>query len=486
MKALLINPPFPDTFWGYRYLPPLMKKKAVAPPLGLLTFASMLPENWDKKMADMNVSPLNEIDISNSDIVFITGMSIQKKEILSVISQCKRLNKKIVCGGWAFTISPEDFNDADCLILNESETTLKEFIKDLLNGTLKKVYKTQLKPEMDTVPVPAWSLINPKDYHEIQIQFSRGCPYKCDFCNVASFNGNQMRVKSPSQVITELQAIFQTGWQGTIFVVDDNINGNPTALKAILEEVVLWQKKNNFPFRFYVQASINCGKIPGLVELMRDANFYCVFLGIETPHLPSLLECNKTQNNIIDISAIIERFQKNGIMVISGAIVGFDNDPPDIAQKQIDFITNNNIVLATISMLEAKPNTELWCRLSAENRLNPDPLDGFLPNFKTKLGNNLIEKYYQQINNEIYNSPAKYYKRINHLFNILTPTNRQKLERSYVIKGALSMLIFSSSRTFFLITLIKTLLTKKRLLFLFIELSVKEVHFKKFTQKRVL
>lgn len=414
MKALLVYPEYPDTFWSYKHALSFIKKKASLPPLGLLTVSSLLPELWEKKLVDMNVSTLNEEDIIWADIVLISSMIVQINSAKEVIHRVRSFGKFIVCGGPLFTSSYREFSEADCFVLNEGEITIPLFLKDLEAGTLKHLYRSNLKPDITKTPVPDWSLVKKERYASMAIQVSRGCPFACDFCDIIIMNGRVPRYKEPAQVIAELDAIYDTGWRSSVFIVDDNLIGNRKKIKLILTEIAAWMKKYNRPFCLSSEASITVADDKEIIELLKASNFSGVFVGIETPDEQSLKSCGKIQNTGKDLSEKVRYLQRNGLEVKGGFIIGFDTDNQFTFNKMIDFIQASGIVTAMVGLLHALPKTKLYNRLKNEGRIsgkatgnNTDYTLNFVPILKKEI---LLEGY-KKVLNTIY-SPKVYYNRI--------------------------------------------------------------------------
>ncbi len=370
MRALLVYPKYPDSFWSFKYALSFVNKKAAFPPLGLLTVAAMLPAAWDKRLIDMNVKKVTDDDLRWADCVFISAMVIQKGSAKKLLNRCRDLGVKTVAGGPLFTMEPEEFPEADHLVLGEAEATLPPFLKDLEQGTAGHIYNSREWPAMNSTPIPAWELINNKDYTSMSVQYSRGCPYDCEFCNITSLFGRKPRLKNTAQFISELDTIYNTGWRGSVFVVDDNFIGNKNRLKTeVLPLMIDWMEKHKYPFSFFTEASINLADDSALMVLMRQAGFNHVFVGIETPSEESLKECNKFNNINRNLMASVKTIQNNGMEVSAGFIVGFDSDTPSIFERQINFIKQSGIINAMVGLLSAPSGTRLFERLKQENRL---------------------------------------------------------------------------------------------------------------------
>jgi radical SAM superfamily enzyme YgiQ (UPF0313 family) len=446
MNILLVYPEYPDTFWSFKHALKFISKKAAFPPLGLLTVGAMLPAAWEKKLIDMNVSKLTDAHLKWADYVFISAMSVQKESARSVIDHCKRLGVRTVAGGPLFTTEYNNFDDVDYLVLGEAEATLAPFISDLANGKVRHIYTHEQRPVMDATPIPLWSLIDMKNYSSMNLQYSRGCPFDCEFCDIVLLNGHNPRTKSANQFIAEMNALYDNGWRGSLFIVDDNFIGNKKKLKEeILPALIEWRKEKKYPFALYTEASINLADDDELIRMMIAAGFDVVFIGIETPNEKSLVECTKVQNQNRDLVASVNKLQSFGLEVQGGFIVGFDNDPDSIFQNQIDFIQKSGIVTAMVGLLNAPTGTKLHHRLKSEHRLissftgnNTD----FSLNFIPKMDTEKLTAGYRHILNTIY-SPKQYYARIRTFLKVYKPprTKPGKVQR-YHIQAFLSSIWF--------------------------------------------
>jgi len=297
LKILLVYPQHPDTFWSFKHALKLIAKKAAYPPLGLLTVAAMLPDEWEKKLVDMNVTSLNDEDLKWADYVFISAMVVQKNSVKEVITRSKKFNTKIVAGGPLFTTGYEEFEGVDHFVLDEAEITLPPFLEDLKKGSTKHIYTSKQRPDITKTPTPLWSLINMGKYASLSLQYSRGCPFNCEFCDIIILNGHKPRTKSKEQVLTELDALYNQGWRNSVFIVDDNFIGNRKKLKTeILPAIIEWTRGRKYPFPLFTEVSINLADDEDLMRLMVEAGFGRVFVGIETPNEESLAECNKFTN----------------------------------------------------------------------------------------------------------------------------------------------------------------------------------------------
>lgn len=493
MRILLVYPRYPDTFWSFRHALKFIFKKASFPPLGLLTVAAMLPANWERKLVDMNVGALTDKDLMWADYVFLSGMVAQQTSAREVIDRCRKLGTKIVAGGPFFNPGYEDFgfDEIDHIIFGEAEDTLPIFLQDLERGCAKHIYSSSRWPDIRTTPVPLWSLVNRRKYQSMAVQYSRGCPFNCEFCDIVKLNGHTPRTKGKSQIVAELQALYDRGWRGSVFFVDDNFIGNKRKLKAeVLPAIIGWMEERKRPFSFYTEASINLADDEELMRLMSAAGFNMVFVGIESPNEESLVECNKLPNKNRDLLAAVKKIQRNGLQVQGGFIVGFDSDPPSIFRSQIDFIQKSGIVTAMVGVLMAPPGTRLHERLKSENRLLPkgsgDNTDGST-NFIPRMGLDTLFKGYKQIVDTIY-SPKQYYERIRTLLREYKPGSRSRSKLSLLqlvafLRSAWVLGIAERGRLHYWKLFLWTLLRKPRSFALSMTLAVQGFHFRKVAEE---
>lgn len=429
MNILLVYPEYPDTFWGFKHALKFVSKKATMPPLGLLTVAAMLPAEWGKRLVHMDVTPLKDRDILWADMVFISAMSIQKASARQVIDRCKGLGVRTAAGGPLFTSAYEEYGDVDHLVLNEAEKTLPPFLRDLERGEAGHMYSSAEFPDMGESPAPMWELMNLRKYATMALQYSRGCPFNCDFCNITSLFGRNVRTKSKEQVLKELDGLYNRGWRGGVFFVDDNFIGNRHSLKTrILPAIIEWMERHNHPFSLKTEASINLADDEELMRLMTSAGFDSVFVGIETPHEGSLAECSKYQNIARNLKTSIRKIQDAGLEVDGGFIVGFDSDPASIFERMSVFIQESGIVKAMVGLLNAPRGTTLFNRLNKEGRL----LEGFSGNntdleinFETKMDRRVLVEGYREILRNLY-SPREYYQRVRGFIAHFIPRSRTR------------------------------------------------------------
>ncbi|MBN2881351.1 DUF4070 domain-containing protein [Candidatus Woesearchaeota archaeon] len=483
-NILMVYPKYPDTFWSFKHVLKFISKKAAFPPLGLMTVSSMLPKNWNKRLIDLNIKNLSEKDILWADFVFISAMIVQKDSAQEIINLCNKLGKTVIAGGPVFTTGHEKFTGVDHYILNEAEITLPLFLEDLKKGELKKIYSSYDRPDITKVPVPDWKLINMKKYATMPVQYSRGCPFDCEFCDIIIMNGRTPRTKTPSQFVAEFQALYNAGWRGGIFVVDDNFIGNKLNVKKMLTELIDWQKKHKYPFQLLTEASVNLADDEELMNLMTEANFSKVFLGIETPDADSLNECSKTQNATRSVDLAVKKIHNHGLQVMAGFIVGFDNDKDNIFERQIEFIQKTGVVTAMVGVLQALPKTRLWQRLKEEGRLLKDShgenTSAYL-NFIPKMDPAKLIEGYKKILSTIY-SPKEYYERIQVLIDDYVPKFKAKfkfMDLKPLFRSFWRIGIVSKARKYYWKLMLKTMFTKHRALPLVIELAIYGLHFEK-------
>ncbi len=492
MNALLIYPEFPDTFWSFKYALPFIRKKASLPPLGLLTVAAMLPPEWEKRLVDVNVAKLTTKDLRWADYVFISGMVVQRESARRIIAQCKEAGVKIVAGGPLFTSEYEQFAEIDHFVLNEAEVTLPSFLADLEAGGARRVYTTAEFPDLRKTPVALWGLADLDRYASMSIQYSRGCPYNCEFCNVTVLFGHRSRTKTAEQIITELDSLYNLGWQGNVFFVDDNLIGNKRCLKTeLLPALIEWQKDKK-GMSFNTQVSINLADDEGLTQMMVEAGFRTVFIGIETPDEHSLTECNKGLNKHRDMIEDVKRLQRAGLQVHGGFIIGFDNDTTSIFQRQIDFIQQSGIVTAMVGLLQAPPGTRLYERLKREGRLlgrmSGDNVDG-TTNIIPAMGFDTLREGYKRILQRIY-SPEDYYRRVKtFLREYKRPKTDSRLESEHVLgffRSVFYLGIIGKERVHYWKLLFWTLFRRPKLLSLAVTLAVYGHHFRKISELHIL
>ncbi|HHP7234359.1 MAG TPA: B12-binding domain-containing radical SAM protein [Desulfobacterales bacterium] len=492
MNILLIYPKFPDTFWSFSYALPFIGKKAAFPPLGLITVAALLPEQFQIRLVDLNVEALGDADLAWADMAFISAMAVQRKSAVHVIDRCKAKGLKVVAGGPLFTAQPCDFGQVDHLVLDEAEVTLPAFIADLANGCPQRIYNADGYPDIHQSPIPLWGLIDTRRYASLNIQYSRGCPFNCDFCNITALFGHTPRTKTPQQVVAELDVIYQAGWRGNIFFVDDNFIGNKRSLKEHLLPALIQWRKNKKGCVFFTEASINLADDPELMDMMVQAGFDTVFIGIESPDEICLAECRKTQNQNRNLLQNIKIIQRTGLQVTGGFIVGFDSDTAATFRRQIEFIQKSGIVSAMVGILNAPPGTRLFERLYRENRVvekfSGDNVDGST-NIVPKMGLDRLLEGYRSIMAHIY-SPRHYYRRVRTLlaeFGTLPAQAPLDYQRVLAIfRSGIRLGILGKERFNFWHLLFWTLLRKPKLLPLAVTLAIYGYHYRRICELHIL
>lgn len=414
MKVLLIYPEFPDTFWSFKHALRFIRKKASSPPLGLLTVASMLPQDWPRRLVDVNVRKLSPEDLAWADCAFISAMTVQRSSAQQIITECKEAGLLVVAGGPLFTTEHEAFTGVDHFVLNEAELTLPPFLDDLKRGLARQIYTAPDFADIECTPLPQWELAQLDKYATMEVQYSRGCPFSCDFCNVTALFGHRPRTKAADQVIAELDVLYRLGWRGGVFFVDDNLIGNRKHLKNELLPALIEWRRDKVGMPFCTEVSINLVDDPGLMRQMVEAGFGTVFVGIETPEEASLAECNKIQNLKRDLVEDVKRIQRAGLEVQGGFIVGFDNDTPSTFQRLTDFIQKSGIVTAMVGLLQAPHGTRLYERLKEAGRLlemmTGDNADG-TTNIIPIMDPVILRSGYQKLLQRLY-SPEAYYQRV--------------------------------------------------------------------------
>lgn len=414
MKILLVSPRTPDTFWSFAHVLRFVAKKAAFPPLGLLTVAAMLPRDWELRLVDLNVRRLTDADVRWADWVFLSAMIVHQESVREIVQRCTSLGRPILAGGPLFTTGHEGFPEIPHFVLGEAEEIIAQVVADLQAGTLQRVYQAPSFPALAQTPVPRWDLIRVRDYVTMAAQFSRGCPFDCEFCDIIVMNGRVPRTKSPEQFVGELEALRLRGWKDMVFVVDDNFIGNKARTRALLHALIAWRERTKPLMGFLTEASINLADDADLLDLMVRAGFRKVFVGIETPSAASLEECRKLQNRGRDLVEAVQVLQRAGLEVMGGFIVGFDSDTGDIFKQQFDFIQRSGVVTAMVGLLTALPQTRLYQRLKQEDRLiaesHGDNTAASL-NFRPKLNREYLENGYRELMRRLY-EPRNYYRRI--------------------------------------------------------------------------
>ncbi|MEW5915573.1 MAG: B12-binding domain-containing radical SAM protein [Gemmatimonadota bacterium] len=490
LNILLISPRFPETFWSFAHALRFIGRRASQPPLGLLTVAALLPMHWQKRLVDLNVQPLTDADLAWADYAFVGGMVVQRASAAEVIARCKALGVPVVAGGPLFTMEYEAFQDVDHFVLDEAEVTLPRFLADLDVGTARNVYRAGEFADMTTSPVPMWELADLKQYATLGVQYCRGCPYDCDFCNVTALLGHRPRTKTIEQIEAELDWLSELGWRGNVFFVDDNLIGNKRDAKAkLLPALAQWQERHGRRMPFNAQVSMNIADDADLLALMARAGFDSVFIGIESPDEDALAACNKKQNLKRDLIADVRRVQRAGIEVYAGFIVGFDEDTPSSFHRLAAFIQASGIATAMVGMLQAPAGTRLFARMSQQGRLmgtmSGDNVDG-TTNIRPAMGLQVLRQRYRTLVRYLY-EPRHYYARVRtFLREYRAPTVRPRLDGRRLLAFVRSLIqlgIAGRERLQFWRLLAWTVMRRPRLLPNAVTLAIYGRHFRLISER---
>jgi len=389
IKVLMVWPRFPASFWSLGEVMEIVPERSLVPPLGLITVAGLCPKQWKIRLVDLAFEELRDEDILWADLVMVSAMAVQREGVRQTLERAAKLNRRTMIGGPYASSEPKTMLAlADHVVVGEPDEIFAEIAADLERGSARRLYRVTEKPDVSRTPIPRFDLLALQKYTLVSVQFSRGCPFTCEFCDIITLYGRRPRTKSPAQLIGELDALLQLGWRKDVFVVDDNFIGNSKAALELAQELEGWQRRNRYPFAFFTEASIDLAARPALLDAMVKANFCRVFIGIESPSAESLKETKKFQNLRRDPLDSIRLIQQHGLWVMGGFIVGFDSDPPDIFDQQIEFVKRAAIPWAMTGVLQAPPTTPLYERMKREGRLlpdNPEPSNFDPPNFRTVL-----------------------------------------------------------------------------------------------------
>ncbi|MDA2934838.1 B12-binding domain-containing radical SAM protein, partial [Acidobacteria bacterium AH-259-D05] len=496
-NALLVYPEFPPSYWGYKFALEFVGKKSSMPALGLLTVAGMFPRDYQLKVVDMNVLPLTSADLNWADVVFTSTMIVQKDSLQQVVERCNRAGVPVVAGGPHPTSFCEDIWGVDYFILDEVEEVLPEFLQDLQNGTAKKIYRAPVRPDMTKTPLPRFDLINLSDYGSMALQFSRGCPFDCEFCDITKLFGRKPRTKSNEQVLAEFDLLYQLGWRGNLFLVDDNFIGNKREAMGLLPAIARWQKERNYPFALFTEASVNLVRLEPLMDAMIDAGFNNVFLGIETPNPEALLKTKKKQNTrkgeenyLLDA---VRRIQQKGMEVMGGFILGLDGDREDVFDDQIQFIQEAGIPMAMVGLLTALKGTDLYHRLQREGRLIEESTGNNVSitlNFETEMNRQTLIEGYKRVLSTIYDPTlTHYFERCLTMLKYLKPTEhsvrRVGTTEIVAIARSIKRQLFSRQGPAYFRFLVKVLEDHPRMFPEAVRLAIMGYHFEKVTSQQI-
>ena len=488
MKVLLLYPEFPDTFWSFRHALPFIGKRSAYPPLGLLTVSALLPPHWKRRLVDLNVEKLRDRDLAWADVAFLSAMLVQGPSLAQLIARCRNAGLRTVVGGPVTSADHPTCEGADHVVRGEAEGIVDELVADLEAGNARRRYEASGRADMARVPPPDLRLARLRRYSSMPLQYSRGCPFSCEFCDVIELFGRTPRTKTAEQVLAELEQLHGMGWRGSVFIVDDNFVGNRGAIKALLPRVAEWMRRRRNPFSLFTQASINLAEDDELLSLMRAARFGKVFVGIETPSAECNRAAGKLQNVKADLLESVRRIQEHGMEVMGGFILGFDQDPPEIFEKQIAFIKEAAIPVSMVGILTALPNTRLWRRLSGEGRILRQSVGdntAALLNFIPRMDPDALLAGYRKVLASIY-SPTEYFERAQAMLGRLGAVPKPRLVfsdylalcRSFIRQG-----IFARYRVAYWHFLGKTFLRKPGHMGLAVTLAIMGHHFFTLTRR---
>lgn len=488
MNVLLLYPAFPDSFWSFKHALPFISKRAAHPPLGLLTVAAMLPATWKLRLVDVNVRELTDDDLAWADCAFISAMGVQRPSALELIARCQAQGIRVVAGGSLFTAQPEQFPQVDHLILGEAEVVLPSFLAELSDGQARHQYKADGFADLQASPIPRWDLVKFEDYGTLSIQYSRGCPYDCEFCDITALFGRRPRAKTAKQIVGELDLLYTLGWRGGVFFVDDNFIGNKARLKNELMPALIERHETRPGFEFNTQASINLADDAELMRMMVGIGFDSVFVGIETPSQESLVECSKRHNLGRDMKADVRRMQQAGLQVQAGFIVGFDSDTPSTFDRITEFIQSTGIATAMVGILQAIPGTRLYARLKQSGRL-AEVGSGYDVNGTTNIipimDSLILSTRYAELLERLY-SPKDYYQRVKLFLGVYSiPKLRIRWDARYQLRqwlafasASLRLGIAGKERFQYWKLLVWTMIRRPRAFSLAVTLAIYGYHFR--------
>ncbi len=414
LKALLVWPRIPNSFWTFTGMMELLPEKVVMPPLGLITVAALCPESWTLRLVDQCVEELTDEDILWADLVMVSAMTVQRDGLQEVLARARRLGRRTIVGGpYASGEPARMLAIADHVVAGEPDEVFGDIARDLEEGTARRLYEIPDKPDVTRNPAPRFDLLKLNCYASMSVQFSRGCPFQCEFCDIIILYGRKPRTKLPAQMLAELDTLLSLGWRKQVFMVDDNFIGNHTRALELCVELEKWQQARGYPVMFYTEASMDLARKSALMEAMVRANFFYVFLGIESPSKESLQEVKKLQNLAMDPVSCVDAIHKKGLWVTGGFIMGFDSDTEEIFEQQVEFIERTAIPWALINFLHALPRTALYDRMQREGRIlesRGSSSDGTPPNFRTLMEPDVLLRGFGSTVAAIYD-PETFYAR---------------------------------------------------------------------------
>ncbi|MXW47520.1 MAG: DUF4070 domain-containing protein, partial [Gammaproteobacteria bacterium] len=495
-NALLIYPEHPPTYWGMKSALEIIGKKSAFPPLGLLTIATMFPPEYNLRLVDLNVTTLKDEDLEWADIAFTSTMIVQRVSLQIVIEQCKRAGVPVVAGGPHPTTFHEEIDDVDHLVLDEVEETFPQFLQDLAKGSAKAMYREPRKPDITQTPIPRFDLIDMNNYHTIGLQFSRGCPFDCEFCDITKLYGRVARTKTPAQMVEEFELIYRLGWRGQVFLVDDNFIGNKRDAMKLLPVLAEWQKAHGYPFSLCTEASVNLARLDALMEAMVEAGFDTVFLGIETPNPEALIKTKKPQNlskrDDNYLFNAVRKIQNTGMQVQGGFILGLDGDDESVFDAQISFIQETGIPVAAIYLLTALKGTDMYHRLEEENRLLDVSVgtSSMTLNFQPEIDPSVLIDGYQRVTTTLYDPTLEsYFERCLTLIENLKPVPHLLKPKTQMAVYAdimgLRRLLSEEQLPAYLRFIAEVSKRYPRMLPKAIDLAAQGYHFEKFTRQQV-
>jgi radical SAM superfamily enzyme YgiQ (UPF0313 family) len=439
INVLMVWPRFPPSFWGFEGVLDMIPEKAMTPPLGLITVAALCPATWKIRLIDRAVEELRDEDLLWADLVMVSAMHAQRADAIAVLARARSLGRRTFIGGpWASSEPELLLLEADHVLAGEAEEVFADIAAALEQGTARRLYRVTDKPDMTRSPVPRYDLLRLNMYTSMPVQFSRGCPFQCEFCDIITIYGRRPRMKTPAQLIGELDALRRLGWRNEVFIVDDNFIGNYRQALLLAQELSVWQQRHKRPFSFYTEASIDLADRPDLLAAMVEANFMYVFIGIETPSGEALKESKKFQNLRSNNVQQIRVIQEAGLWVLGGFIVGFDSDDETIFDRQLEFIDRTAIAWAMAGVLQAPPTTALYDRMKREGRLieNSQGTSNFsAPNFRTMLPLPVLLRGLSTLLAGLY-EPASFFQRAFRSLEVWRPRGQQppNLPMSYNLR----------------------------------------------------